>query len=72
MNKHSYSSLCTVICIRIRDLLYRYSPNSHNARPVNCEGFMVEQTNPLIWEAVSPIAMSVDMKMQLRHLSSGM
>lgn len=38
--------------------------DENNARPSNCEGLCVVQTNPLIWDAINPPARTTDKKMQ--------
>ena len=35
-----------------------------NARPSNCEGLVVVKTNQLVWDAVSSVARTNDLKLQ--------
>jgi hypothetical protein len=35
-----------------------------NPRPDNCDGLLVVKTNQLIWELISPFALTCDKKMQ--------
>ena len=57
MNKHSYSSPCIMMCIRICDLLYRYSPRPYSevkfTMKKSCNNYTSDKLkHKMCWEGI--------------------